>query len=89
MVRVGRLRREQTFVDVAAGAQEYAGELAFGPGSDRDNHVKVAVLAGSITAAALAGILLRARSNLYQRLFAEEAADPDHDGTPNAYQSDQ
>ncbi|HZW42929.1 MAG TPA: SLC13 family permease [Dermatophilaceae bacterium] len=68
------------------------GELAFGPGSDRDNHVKVtvlAVLAGSITAAALAGILLRARSNLYQRLFAEEAADPDHDGTPNAYQSDQ
>jgi Na+:H+ antiporter, NhaA family len=64
------------------------GELAFGPGSDRDSHVKVAVLAGSITAAALAGILLHARSNVYQRLYAEEAADADHDGTPNARESD-
>lgn len=63
------------------------GELAFGPGSDRDNHVKVAVLAGSITAAALAGILLRARSNVYQRLFEQEAADGNHDGTPNARES--
>lgn len=64
------------------------GELAFGPGSDRDNHVKVAVLAGSITAAALAVILLRARSNIYQRLFAEEAPDADHGGTLNARDSD-
>ena len=63
------------------------GELAFGTGSDRDGHVKVAVLAGSITAAALAAILLRARSNVYERIFAAEAADSDHDGTPDAYES--
>ena len=51
------------------------GELAFGAGSERDDHVKVAVLAGSVTAAILAGILLRARSNVYERLVAAEAAD--------------
>jgi Na+:H+ antiporter, NhaA family len=64
------------------------GELAFGAGSERDDHVKVAVLAGSISAAALAGILLRARSKVYERLFAAESADTDHDGTPDAYESD-
>lgn len=64
------------------------GELAFGAGSDRDNHVKVAILAGSVTAATLAAILLRARSNVYERIFAAEAADSDHDGTPDAYESD-
>jgi NhaA family Na+:H+ antiporter len=65
------------------------GELAFGAGSNRDDHVKVAILAGTITAAALAGILLRARSNLYERLLAAETADADHDGTPDVYESDQ
>ena len=64
------------------------GELAFGAGSERDNHVKVAVLAGTLTAATLAAILLRARSNLYERLSAAEAADADHDGTPDVYESD-
>ena len=64
------------------------GELAFGAGSARDDHAKVAVLAGSIIAAALAGILLRARSNVYERLFAAESADTDHDGTPDVYQAD-
>ena len=64
------------------------GELAFGAGSDRDNHVKVAVLAGTFTAAALASILLRARSSLYERLSGAEAADADHDGTPDANESD-
>jgi NhaA family Na+:H+ antiporter len=64
------------------------GELAFGAGSDSDNHVKVAVLTGTVTAAALAAILLRARSNLYERLSADETADSDHDGTPDVYESD-
>jgi NhaA family Na+:H+ antiporter len=64
------------------------GELAFGPGTDRDSHVKVAVLAGTITAATLAGILLRVRSKVYERLFAAEAADADHDGTPDVFGSD-
>jgi NhaA family Na+:H+ antiporter len=64
------------------------GEPAFGTGSDRDNHVKVAVLAGTITAATLAAMLLRARSNVYERIFAAEAADSDNDGTPDAYETD-
>jgi Na+:H+ antiporter, NhaA family len=64
------------------------GELAFGAGSDRDNHVKVAVLSGTVTAAALAAILLRARSNLYERLSAAETVDSDEDGTPDAFESD-
>ena len=44
------------------------GELAFGPGSDRDDHVKIAVLAGSVLAAALSGALLRVRNGSYHRL---------------------
>jgi len=64
------------------------GELAFGAGTERDSHVKVAVLAGTVTAAALAGILLRARSNVYQRLAAAEAADADQNGTPDTDESD-
>jgi NhaA family Na+:H+ antiporter len=62
------------------------GELAFGAGSERDGHVKVAVLAGTITAAALAAIMLRARSNVYERLLAAETVDDDHDGTPDVFQ---
>ncbi|HEX7536447.1 MAG TPA: Na+/H+ antiporter NhaA [Dermatophilaceae bacterium] len=64
------------------------GELAFGPGTDRDSHVKVAVLAGTITASTLAGILLRVRSKHYGRIFAAEAVDADYDGTPDVFQPD-
>jgi NhaA family Na+:H+ antiporter len=64
------------------------GELAFGAGTDRDNHVKVAVLAGSVTAAMLAGTVLRARTKVYERLFAAEAVEAGHDGTPDAFESD-
>ncbi len=49
------------------------GELAFGGGGSRDDHVKVAVLAGTLTAAALAAIVLRTRSNVYRRMVAAEA----------------
>jgi len=63
------------------------GELAFGPDSGRDDHVKVAVLAGSVTAAALSGLVLRARSRVYERLLAGETDDTDHDGIPDAYES--
>jgi len=42
------------------------GELAFGPGSVRDEHVKVGVLAGSLIAASLAGVLLRLRDRHYR-----------------------
>ncbi|MCW2501439.1 MAG: Na+/H+ antiporter NhaA [Frankiales bacterium] len=41
------------------------GELAFGAGSERDGHVKVAVLLGSLLAAGLAALLLRPRNRAY------------------------
>jgi NhaA family Na+:H+ antiporter len=50
------------------------GELAFGAGSPRDEHVKLAVLMGSLLAAALAAVVLRARNRVYRRLEALEAA---------------
>src|SRR6476661_7390968 len=42
------------------------GELAFGGSSEADDHVKVAVLTGSVLAALLAAILLRLRNRRYR-----------------------
>jgi Na+:H+ antiporter, NhaA family len=42
------------------------GELAFGAGSLRDEHVKVGVLAGSVVAAVLATVVLRGRNRAYR-----------------------
>ena len=53
------------------------GELAFGAGSERDDHAKVAVLAGSLAAAALAAAVLRARTRVYRRLAEAEMTDDD------------
>ena len=47
------------------------GELAFGPDSARDDHVKVGVLLGSLVAALLASVVLRLRNATYRRLRAE------------------
>jgi NhaA family Na+:H+ antiporter len=58
------------------------GELAFSAGSERDDHVKVAVLTGSVTAAMLASVLLRIRNRTYRRISAEEAATGDDNGVP-------
>ena len=63
------------------------GELAFGAGSTSDDHVKVAVLTGSLLAAALAAVVLRARSNVYERLYADEARDAEAGGLPGAHWS--
>ncbi|WP_181779364.1 Na+/H+ antiporter NhaA [Pseudonocardia pini] len=62
------------------------GELAYGAGSDRDAHVKIGVLVGSLIAALLATIVLRIRNAHYRRLCAEEAVDADADGIPDVYQ---
>jgi NhaA family Na+:H+ antiporter len=43
------------------------GELAFGPGTTKDEHAKIGVLAGSLLAIALAAVVLRARDGLYRR----------------------
>ena len=50
------------------------GELAFGE-SAHGEHVKVGVLAGSLIAAVLASILLRARNRVYRRIWSAEQAD--------------
>ena len=62
------------------------GELAFGIGSDRDDHVKIAVLAGSLAAAAIAAVILRLRNRTYRRIQEAEDADRDRDGIPDLYQ---
>jgi NhaA family Na+:H+ antiporter len=62
------------------------GELAFGTGSARDDHVKVGVLLGSLVATALAAVVLRARNKVYRRICAEEERDGDQDGVPDVYQ---
>jgi Na+:H+ antiporter, NhaA family len=62
------------------------GELAFGTGSPADDHVKVAVLVGSVTAALLASVVLRTRNRVYRRLCELEEVDADQDGTPDAFQ---
>ena len=64
------------------------GELAFGIGSDRDDHVKVAVLTGSLTAALLASVILRLRNRTYRRIHEDENTDADNDDIPDVYQRD-
>jgi NhaA family Na+:H+ antiporter len=62
------------------------GELAFGAGSERDEHVKLAVLVGSLLAAALAAIVLRTRNRAYRRLEELETIDADADGIPDVFE---
>jgi NhaA family Na+:H+ antiporter len=62
------------------------GDLAFGAGSTRDDHVKVAVLAGSIISSLIAGVTLKSRDRVYRRLEETERLDTDQDGTPDIYE---
>ncbi|TEA01082.1 Na+/H+ antiporter NhaA [Mycobacteroides salmoniphilum] len=62
------------------------GELAFGAGSAAE-HVKVGVLAGSLTSAAVASVVLRLRNRTYRRIEAKEILDADHDGVPDVFGS--
>ena len=61
-------------------------ELAYGAGSERYDHAKVGILAGTLTAALLATGVLRARNRRYRRIAAEEALDLDRDGIPDVYE---
>jgi NhaA family Na+:H+ antiporter len=63
------------------------GKLAFGEGSVADDHVKVAVLTGSLVAALVAGVVLRLRDRAYRQIAEAEAVDRDHDGIPDVYQA--
>ncbi|WP_309050324.1 Na+/H+ antiporter NhaA [Streptomyces sp.] len=62
------------------------GELAF-PEPAEAEHVKAAVLVGSLIAAALAAVLLLRRNHLYKRLWEEENLDEDADGIPDIHQT--
>ncbi|MCU1538083.1 MAG: sodium/proton antiporter, NhaA family [Humibacillus sp.] len=61
------------------------GELAFGTGSERDAHVKLAVLLGSVVAALLASVVLRRRNRHYREVEIRENADEDGDGVPDVH----
>jgi NhaA family Na+:H+ antiporter len=63
------------------------GELAFGVGTVRDEHVKIGVLTGSLLAALIAAAVLHGRNRTYRRLHDNEQQDNDQDGIPDAYQS--
>ena len=64
------------------------GDLAFGEGTQRDDHVKVGVLAGSVIAASLAALILRSRNKAYRAIHIEETRDDNHDGIPDVYQNE-
>jgi NhaA family Na+:H+ antiporter len=61
------------------------GELAFGMGSERDDHVRLGILVGSVLSALLAAVVLRLRNRHYRRIEAEETRDDDADGVPDVY----
>ena len=61
-------------------------ELSFGQGSAHDDHAKVAILTGSLTAAVLAAVILKARNRHYRRLEEEETRDDDGDGVPDVFE---
>ena len=61
------------------------GELAFGEGSPRDDHVRLAVLVGSTFAALLAAVALRIRNRHYRLVEERETSDDDGDGVPDIY----
>ncbi len=64
------------------------GELAFGADAGMENEVKVGVLVGSLLAALLATIVLRARNRVYKRLCFAESLDVNLDGIPDVYADD-
>ena len=64
------------------------GELAYGTGSPRDDHVKLAVLCGSLIAALLAAIVLVPRNAYYRAQEARELADSDRDGIRDVYETE-
>ncbi len=63
------------------------GELSF-VGSERADHVKAAVLLGSLTAALAAAAVLVPRNAHYRRLEELEARDDDEDGVPDCFQAE-
>ena len=63
------------------------GDLAFGVGSDSEEHVKVGILAGSLISALLAAVLVKSRDRTYRRIALAESVDEDDDGIPDVYET--
>ena len=63
------------------------GDLAFGPGSVADEHVKVGILTGSLAAALLAAVVVKSRDRTYRRIEEAEQVDADADGIPDVFES--
>lgn len=61
------------------------GELAFPDPADAE-HIKAAVLLGSLIATAVAALLIKRRNGIYRRLWETETRDEDADGVPDIYQ---
>ncbi|MFI5829701.1 Na+/H+ antiporter NhaA [Streptomyces sp. NPDC051578] len=64
------------------------GELAFAGDETLTDEVKAAVLIGSLTAAIIAGVLLKLRDRKYRALTEAEDRDEDRDGIPDIYELD-
>jgi NhaA family Na+:H+ antiporter len=62
------------------------GDLAFGAGSMRDEHVKIAVLTGSLVSALIATAILRPRNRTYRRVHETETRDADRNGIPDVFE---
>ncbi|PXY20367.1 Na+/H+ antiporter NhaA [Prauserella endophytica] len=63
------------------------GDLAFGAGTERDEHVKLAILSASLVAALIAAVILRVRNRVYCRIHEEENRDENADGIPDIHQT--
>jgi len=63
------------------------GGLAFGADDQRNNHVTIGVLVGSVLAAVIAVGILSVGNRAYRRIAEAESRDADHDGVPDVYQT--
>lgn len=63
------------------------GGLAFGADDQRNSHVTIGVLVGSVLAAVIAVGILSVRNRVYRRIAEAESRDANHDGIPDVYQT--
>ena len=61
-------------------------ELSFPAGSAEGDDAKIAIMAASLLASALASVILLSRNRRYRRIAAAEDVDADGDGVPDIYQ---
>lgn len=61
------------------------GGLAYGLGSERDDHVKVGVLVDSLLVTAVASAISVRRNRAYQLIQQRDSVNEDRDGVPDIY----